>query len=113
MSSKLREALEATESVLSTWIDHLPPVVQDEAQEALYKAEAAFAEPLTQAEICESMLKSFTECDTSITGWSVTYPPGGTIAKVEIPRAVYEMLLAAFHKVCRVKLALRKDEGEN
>lgn len=51
MSSKLIEALEEVESILSTWIDHLPPVIQGEAQEAIYKAEAAFAEPLRNCDI--------------------------------------------------------------
>lgn len=103
-NNKMREALEAVYECAKDGVLTI-------RESAFEKVVAALAEPPTQAEICESMLKSFAECDTSIIRWSVTYPPGGTIAKVEIPRAVYEMLLAAFRKVCRVKLALRKDEG--
>lgn len=51
MSSKLREVLVEVESILSTWIDHLPPVVQEEAQEALNKAEAVINEPLRNCDI--------------------------------------------------------------
>jgi hypothetical protein len=51
MSSKAREALEEVELVLSTWIDHLPPVVQDEARKAIDKAEAALAEPLRNCDV--------------------------------------------------------------
>jgi hypothetical protein len=51
MSSKTREALEEVESILSTWIDHLPPVIQEKAQEALNKAEAALAEPLRNCDV--------------------------------------------------------------
>jgi hypothetical protein len=43
MSSKQREALEEVVSILSTWADHLPPVIQEKAQEAIDKAEAALA----------------------------------------------------------------------
>ena len=49
--SKIREALEEVVSILSTWTDHLPPVVQDEAQEAIDKAEAALSEPLKNYEV--------------------------------------------------------------
>ncbi len=50
MNNKLREALEEMESVLSTWIDHLPPVIQEKAQEALDKAETALTEQKYEAE---------------------------------------------------------------
>jgi hypothetical protein len=49
MSSKLREALEEVESILSTWIDHLPPVIQEKAREAIDKAEAALGEQRCEA----------------------------------------------------------------
>lgn len=49
--SKIREALEEVVSILSTWTDHLPPVIQDEVQEAIDKAEAALAEPLKNCEV--------------------------------------------------------------
>jgi hypothetical protein len=49
--SKIREALEEVVSILSTWTDHLPPVIQEEAQEAIDKAEAALAEPLKNCEV--------------------------------------------------------------
>lgn len=51
MSSKMREALEGVESILSTWIDHLPPVIQEKAQEAIDKAESALAEPLRNCDV--------------------------------------------------------------
>lgn len=51
MSSKIREALEEVVSILSTWTDHLPPVIQEEAQEAIDKAEAALDEPLRNCEV--------------------------------------------------------------
>jgi hypothetical protein len=51
MSSKTRGALEEVESILSTWIDHLPPVIQEKAQEALNKAESALAEPLRNCDV--------------------------------------------------------------
>ena len=49
--SKIREALEEVVSILSTWTDHLPPVIQDEVQEAIEKAEAALDEPLRNCDI--------------------------------------------------------------
>ena len=114
MSNKLREALTKVSDVLETWCDHLPPTIQDEAKEALALADEALADIHNEeaAKIRDGMLKSIAECDTSITGWSVAYPPGGAIAKVKIPRAVYEILLAAFREVCRVKLVLQKEEGD-
>jgi hypothetical protein len=51
MSSKQREALEEVVSILSTWADHLPPVIQEKAQEAIDKAEAALAEPLRNCDV--------------------------------------------------------------
>jgi hypothetical protein len=51
MSGKLREALEGVESILSTWLDHLPPVVQDKAREAIEKSEKALAEPVMNCEV--------------------------------------------------------------
>lgn len=110
--AKLREALGVARELLLPQCHYDIPYSKN-CVAAVEKIDSALAEPPTQAEICESMLKSFAECDTSIIRWNVTYPSGGVIAKVEIPRAVYEMLLAAFRKVCRVKLALRKDEGES
>ena len=75
MSSKMREALEEVESILSTWIDHLPPVIQEKAQEAIDKAEAALAEPLRNCDVgtvdeqyarwdkhCQSMENRCSEC---------------------------------------------------
>jgi hypothetical protein len=63
MSSKLREVLVEVESILSTWIDHLPPVVQEEAQEALNKAEAVINEPLRNCDIgtADEQTKRFRE----------------------------------------------------
>lgn len=112
-NNKLREALTKVSDVLETWCDHLPPIIQDEAKEALALADEAIADIHNEeaAEIREGILKSIAECDTSITGWSVEYTQGCVIPKVKIPRAVYEILLAAFREVCRVKLVLRKDEG--
>lgn len=51
MSSKIRETLEEVVSILSTWTDHLPPVIQEKAQEAIDKAEAALDEPLRNCEV--------------------------------------------------------------
>jgi hypothetical protein len=68
MSSKLREVLVEVESILSTWIDHLPPVVQEEAREALNKAEAVINEPLKNCDIgtAEEQLKRHSKwCATS------------------------------------------------
>jgi hypothetical protein len=49
--SKIREALEEVVSILSTWTDHLPPVIQEEVQEAIDKAEAALGEPVCNCEV--------------------------------------------------------------
>ena len=51
MNSKLKETLEEVVSLLSTWTDHLPSGIQEEAQEAIDKAEAALAEPLKNCEV--------------------------------------------------------------
>lgn len=77
--------------------------------EAAIKLEREAGGKEEDAEIRDGMLKSIAECDTSITGWSVEYTQDCVIPKVKIPRAVYEILLAAFREVCRVKLVLRKD----
>jgi hypothetical protein len=47
----MREALEELESMLSTWVDHLPPVVQDEAREAIEKANSVLDEPLRNCDV--------------------------------------------------------------
>jgi hypothetical protein len=59
--NKLRDSLEEVVSILSTWTDHLPPVIQEKAQEAIDKAEAALAEPLRNCEVgtAEEQAKRF------------------------------------------------------
>jgi hypothetical protein len=47
----MREALEELESILSTWIDYLPPVIQEKAREAHYRANAVLDEPLLNCEV--------------------------------------------------------------
>lgn len=113
-NNKLREALTKVSNILGAWCDHLPPNKQEEAKEALALADEALVDIHNEEEsiIRDGLLNSIAECDTSITGWDVGCIPGGVIPKVEIPRAVYEILLASFREVCRVKLVLRKDEGE-
>lgn len=45
MNSKLREALTKVSDILETWCDHLPPIIQDEAEEALALADEALSAP--------------------------------------------------------------------
>lgn len=54
MSIKLIEALTKVRDVLETWCDHLPPIIQDEAKEALALADEALVEPIRNCNLYDS-----------------------------------------------------------